>query len=416
MKILFLSQYFHPEQFLNNTIASALAAAGHEVTVLTGVPNYPGGRMFEGYSNRKRTHEVWRGITIRRVLTVPRGRSRTQLILNYLVYPAAAAWRILRLGRRACGDVSFVSMPSPLLQAFAGIFAKRVWGVPTVYWVQDIWPESAIVTLRIRNRVVIAALEALCGWIYRQADVILVQSDGFHPAIARFGVPAERIRTLANCAPELFEQPLQGEVPRHIRALVPEGRRILMFAGNIGDSQDFPTLVAAAERLDPANDLLIVVVGSGRAESLARALVSERGLERRILFLGRFPESDMPSFFACADGLLVSLRDELIFALTIPSKVQAYLACGRPVLAALSGEGAAVIEHAGAGLVVPPSDPEALAEAMDRFAQLSVQELSAMGEAGRTHYKAHFSLAAAVERLEETLAEAASKRCGQPSR
>lgn len=416
MKILFLSQYFHPEQFLNNTIARALAAAGHDVTVLTGVPNYPGGRMFEGYSNRKRTREVWQGITIRRVLTVPRGQARAQLLLNYLVYPAAAAWRIVRLGRRACGNVSFVSMPSPLLQALAGIFAKRLWGVPTVYWVQDIWPESAIVTLKIRNRLVIAALEALCGWIYRQADVILVQSDGFHRAIARFGVPAERLKTLPNCAPELFERPLQGEVPGHIRALVPQGRRILMFAGNIGDSQDFPTIVAAAERLDPANDLLIVVVGSGRAEGRARALVKERGLEDRILFLGRFPESDMPAFFACADGLLVSLRDEPIFALTIPSKVQAYLACSRPVLAALSGEGAAVIKRAGAGLVVPPSDPEALAEAMDRFARLSVEELSEMGAAGRRHYQAHFSLAAVTDRLEETLAGAASKMCRQPSR
>lgn len=416
MKILFLSQYFHPEQFLNNTIARALARAGHAVSALTGVPNYPSGRMFEGFSNRKRTREIWHGVSITRVLTIPRGRSRFQLLLNYLLYPAAAAWRILRLGRDRCGDVSFVSMPSPLLQAIAGIAAKRLWGVPTVYWVQDIWPESAIVTLKIRNRAVVAALEALCGWIYRQADLVLVQSDGFHPAIARFGVPAERIKTLSNCAPETFDSPHTGEVPDHIRELVPKGRTILMFAGNIGDSQDFETIIAAAEKLHPDNNLLLVIVGSGRAEGRARSMVAERSLEKRVLFMGRYPESDMPGFFACADGLLVSLRDEPIFALTIPSKVQAYLASGRPVLASLAGEGAAVIERAGAGLVVSPSDPAALAAAMARFTQLTRAERARMGESGRAYYGAHFSLEAVTARLQEFLLQAAAKRRIHPLR
>jgi colanic acid biosynthesis glycosyl transferase WcaI len=410
VKILFLSQYFFPEQFLNNTIARSLVDAGHKVTAVTCVPNYPAGRMFDGYSNRRRTRENWHGVDIHRVLTVPRGKSRVELLLNYLVYPVAAAWRILRLGRAGCGDVSFVSMPSPLLQALAGIFAKKVWRVPAVYWVQDIWPESAIITLKIRNRMVIAALEAICGWIYRQADLILVQSDGFHGAIARCGVHSGRIATLPNCAPELFESAVDPVVPDRIRQLIPTGRRILMFAGNIGDSQDFETIVAAAERLDERTDLAIVVVGSGRGEARARALVAERGLADRIVFLGRFPESDMPAFLACADAALVSLRDEAIFALTIPSKVQAYLACGRPVLASLSGEGASVIARAKAGLVVAPSDPESLSEAMTRLSQLTDDQLSAMGEAGRRYYRKCFSLNAVIGRLEDFLQMAVDQR------
>lgn len=414
MKILFLSQYFHPEQFLNSHIARALVRSGHDVSVLTGVPNYPAGRMFEGYSNRKRTRETWHGVEIRRVFTVARGTSRIKLLANYLVYPLAAAWRILRMGRRACGDVSFVSMPSPLLQAFAGIFAKKVWGIPTVYWVQDIWPESAIITLGIRNRLLVMVLEAICGWIYRQADLILVQSDGFHAAIARFGVPASRIATLPNCAPEIFEGATPGPVPDRLRALLPEGRKILMFAGNIGDSQDFETIIEAAAGLRADDDLFIAVIGSGRGEARARKLVADKGLSDRIGFLGRFPESDMPAFFSLADGMLVSLRDEPIFALTIPSKVQAYLAYGKPVLASLSGEGAAVVEDAGAGLVVPPSSPASLTAAMERFMSLTETEMSAMGSAGRTHYLERYSLAAVTARLEHMLAQVV-ERARHPS-
>lgn len=399
MKILYLSQYFFPEQFLNNAVARALVEGGHDVTVVCCVPNYPSGRMFDGYSNRSRTREKWHGIDVWRVLTVPRGKSSIQLLLNYLVYPVAAAWRILWLGRERRGDVSFVSMPSPLLQALAGIFAKRLWGIPTVYWVQDIWPESAIITLGIRNRFLVRALEAICGWIYRQADLILVQSDGFHDAIARFGVNRSRIATLPNCAPALFETSGDPEIPEHIRTLIPADRRVLMFAGNIGDSQDFETIIAAARLLPSQSDLLIAVVGSGRAEARVRRMAADEGVADRFLFLGRHPENDMPAFFACADAMLVSLRDEPIFELTIPSKVQAYLAAARPILASLSGEAAATVRLSGAGIVAPPSSPQELRRAMIEISAKPASELRDMGQAGRIFYDRHFSLAAVSSTL-----------------
>lgn len=411
MDILFLSQYFFPEQFLNNHVARELVARGHRVNVVTCVPNYPAGSFFDGYSNRKRTLENWNGVEIFRVPTVARGASALQLIANYLVYPVAASWRILRMGRRR-GDISFVSMPSPLLQALAGIFAKKVWKIPTIFWVQDIWPDSAIITIGIRNRVAIRALNALCGWIYRQADLVMVQSDGFHGRIAGFGVLADRIMTLPNFAPATFQPVAADAAPASVRAMIPTGRRVLMFAGNIGESQDFDTIIAAAKLLPADTPLLLAVVGSGRDEDRVRAKVAAENLSDRFLFLGRHAEADMPHFFACADAMLVSLRDEPIFALTIPSKVQAYMACGKPMLASLAGEAPGIIDKSGAGKCVPPGSPAALAALFEQFVAMPQSELDAMGRNARAVYEAMFSLEAVVSRLEEQLVATLRKTAG----
>lgn len=398
LDILYLSQYFYPEQFLNNHIVRALAQRGHRVDVVCCVPNYPAGRFFDGYSNLKRKEEEWNGAQVHRVLTIPRGNSPVQLVLNYLVYPLAASWRLARL-RPQPGAISFVSMPSPLFQAFAGIFAKRLWRIPTVFWVQDIWPDSAIITLHIRNRLTIRFLNALCSWIYRQGDLIMVQSDGFHRKIADFGVDPARIVTLPNAAPELFRPYTPGEIPQEIREQVPADRRTLMFAGNLGESQDFDTIIAAAKLLPDECDLAIVVIGSGRDEVRIREKVRQSDLQDRFVFLGRHPEDAMPSFFACADALLVSLRDEPIFALTVPSKVQAYLACGKPILASLRGEGAAIVESAQAGLVVPPSNPGELSRAMMQVASMPSTELAMMGARAERVYRECFSLDTVVDTL-----------------
>lgn len=398
LNILFLSQYFHPEQFLNNHVAKELAAKGHQVDVVCCVPNYPTGSFFDGYSNKVKREERWEGVSVHRVFTVPRGKSAVQLLANFLIYPIAASFRLARL-RNSRADVSFVSMPSPLFQALAGMFAKRMWGIPTVYWVQDIWPDSAIITLGIKNRFVIMALNAICGALYRAADLVMVQSDGFHAKIMEFGVPAEKIVTLPNCAPAAFV-PLERErVPNRIRSLIPDGRRTLMFAGNIGESQDFDTIIEAASLLPAQAEIQIVIVGSGRDEARVRHEVTRRGLEGRFIFLGRHPESDMPAFFACADMMLVSLRDEPIFALTVPSKVQAYMACGKPILASLRGEGAAIVQKLGIGIAVPPSDAEALRDAILRVQCLPDHELSEMGSTAKHAYDRSFSLEAITASL-----------------
>ena len=408
LKILFLSQYFYPEQFLNNSVATDLVRSGHIVNVVCCVPNYPAGRFFDGFSNSQRRSENWNGIEIHRVLTIPRGKSAVQLLANYLTYPLAAAWKIVNLGRDR-GDVSFVSMPSPLFQAFAGIFAKKVFGIPTVYWIQDIWPDSALLTLNIKNKALTRILEWLCGWIYRQADFLLVQSDGFIDTISKYGVDPGRIATLPNTAPPHFRPVEKADVRPDISRLLPSDRSIIMFAGNIGESQDFDTVIDAAMLLPPESNVLIVVVGSGRDEERVRHRISTMGLDKRFLFVGRHPEEDMPQFFSFADAMLVTLKSFPIFALTVPSKVQAYMACSKPIIASLNGEGARLIEQAGAGFTVPASNADALSRLFVQIEEIDQSELQAIGKAGHRYFQTEFSPSILLNNLLTFLNRAADK-------
>ncbi|MGE7368953.1 glycosyltransferase family 4 protein [Neorhizobium sp. NPDC001467] len=412
MRILLISQYFFPEQFSNNAIAKELVRRGHEVDAVTCVPNYPAGKFFDGYSNRSKRNERWNDVNIHRAFTVARGKRSLSLIANYLTFPVAASWTMIRR-LKTKPAVSFVSMPSPLLQALAGIFLKKWRGVPCVYWVQDIWPESAVYTLGIRNRFVIAVLNAVCGWIYRQADLVLVQSNGFPPMIERFGVSRSRIRVFPNTAPDTYRPVSPTAAPEQAQLIRLAGFR-LMFAGNIGESQDFDNLVEAVDLLDDATDLLVVIIGSGRDEERVKRKIAERGLQKRFQFLGRHPEETMPLFFAHADALLVSLKDTPIFSLTVPYKVQCYMACGKPIIAALNGEGAKIITESGAGLVAKASDPETLAANIRTMMQEPKDRVALMGARGRQYFDEHFAADKVYDKLELWLKEAAGKGDGMP--
>lgn len=406
MRIALISQYFYPEHFSNNAIAQELTRRGHQVHAIPCVPNYPAGRFFEGYSNKSRREEDWQGIRISRAYTVPRGNNALSLIVNYVTYPIAASWTMfLRLKPKV--DVSFVSMPSPLLQAFAGILLRWRTGTPCVYWVQDIWPESATYTLGIHNRFVVGLLNALCGWLYRQADIVLVQSAAFHDMIARFGVPSERIKVLPNTAPDSY-RPLTPEQAPEYTGLVPQDGFRLMFAGNIGESQDFDTLIAAAALLRDRKNLHWVIAGSGRDEERVKRLVSENGLGERFHFLGRYPEEEMPKLFAHADAMLVSLRDIPIFALTVPYKTQCYMACGKPIIASINGEGARIVGESGAGVAVPAGRPRALADAIADLMDAGPELLASQAASARRYFEGNYAAAKVYSDLEDSLRQAAT--------
>lgn len=404
MNILFISQYFFPEQFSNNEIADNISKRGHEVSVYTAVPNYPSGNFFEGYSNRSKRSEQWREIFVHRVWTVPRGKSALSLLANYVTFPIAASIKVLFTKARP--DVVFVSQLSPIFMVLPAILQKWKTGCGLVYWVQDIWPESATYTFGLRNRLVVGLLNAICGWLYRRADIVMVQSEAFHAMITRFGVPPERIRFLPNTAPDSY-RPLTPEQAPDRAALVPQDGFRLMFAGNIGESQDFDTLIAAAALLRERKDLHWVIIGSGRDEERVRSLVAERGLEECFHFLGRHPEGMMPEFFAHADAMLVSLKDIPIFSLTVPYKVQCYLACGKPIVASLSGEGARIVNESGAGIAVAAAQPSALADAIVTMMDATLSQRQAYAASARRYFEEHYAAGKAYAILEKTLEQAA---------
>lgn len=409
MKITFISQYFYPEPFSNNEIAQALTERGHELDVFCCVPNYPSGAFTEGYGNKTRRSELWKGIRIWRVFTIARGTSALRLILNYVTFPVTAGLEMRRrLETRP--DVSFVSLLSPVFQAIVGLILRRRHGTPCVYWVQDIWPESPIIALGLRNPLIIKPLTALCGYLYRKADLILVQSAAFPQMIERFGVPAERIRVLPNTAPTSYrpmtsqEAPIQADIIAKARQKPKDF--IVMFAGNIGDSQDFDTLITAAELLKET-DIIWTIIGSGRALERSQEKVRGAGLEGVFKFLGRYPEEMMPGFFAQADAMLVSLLDTPIFSLTVPYKVQCYMACAKPIVASLSGEGARIIEQARAGIAAPPSEPRALADTILELRDLPEDERAQLGKNARDYFETNYSPDIVYGNLEAWLNEVA---------
>jgi glycosyltransferase involved in cell wall biosynthesis len=231
--------------------------------------------------------------------------------------------------------------------------------------------------------------------------------------ITRFGVPSERIRLLPNTASDLYRPLTPEQAPDH-SALVPQDGFRLMFAGNIGESQEFDTLVAAARLLRARKDLHWVIVGSGRDEERVRRLVTESDLDERFHFLGRHPEAEMPKFFAHADAMLVSLKDVPIFALTVPYKTQSYLACGKPIVASLNGEGARIVTEAGAGVAVPAGRPKELAEAIAAFMESAPEQKAAYARNARSYFEANYSAEKVYGDLERALEAAARFSCSVP--
>lgn len=414
MRLLLVSQYFWPENFGINALARALRERGVEVTVLTGKPNYPDGEVFAGHSAWGCYREDWLGVEVVRVPLFPRGRrSALRLALNYLSFVAAGMvfgpW-LLR-GKRF--DAVFVYAPSPLLQALPAVLLAGLKRAPLALWVQDLWPESLAATGFVRNRAALALVGGIVRFIYRHTDRILVPSEGFRAPIAALADDPAKIRYYPNAwVDEGSSGPAEaapGTQLGMLAAKIADGFSVV-FAGNLGTAQSLDTIVDAAERLQREGSAVrFFLIGSGSLSGWLAAEIERRGLDN-IELPGRFPASAMPALYAAAAALLVSLRDEPIFAWTIPSKVQGYLAAGRPVIAALNGEGARVVAAAGAGLACPAGDAAALADTVRRLAALNAGARSKMGDNARRYAAEHFALERLATNLRVLLDEMAAVR------
>jgi glycosyltransferase involved in cell wall biosynthesis len=298
--------------------------------------------------------------------------------------------------------------PSPVLVGLPAAVLRRLKRVPMLFWVQDLWPESLSATGAVTSPRVLGAVAKVARFIYRRCDLVLVQSRGFVDRVVGVGAEPARVRYLANWA-EAFYAPLELPPDAPERAEVPDGFRV-MFAGNIGKAQSLETVVEAAKRLRDRPDLHWVIVGDGHQRPWLEAEVKAHGLENTVHLLGPRPVRSMPRYLALGDALLVTLRKDPIFELTIPTKLQSYLACGRPVVAALDGEGARVVREAGAGPTCAAEDPAALADAVRRLYEASAEERRRLGASGRAYFEAHFERERLVTRTEELMREAVRER------
>lgn len=386
MKILFFNQYFWPESFRINDIASVLRTRGHDIEVLTGKPNYPDGRFFAGYKGLGVTIEHWRDIKIHRIPMLPRGKkSALKLAINYISFIISglifAPWVL----RNKQYDVIFVYAPSPVFQVIPASFFGWLKGIPVVLWVQDLWPQSAEATGYVKSPLLLKLLQKFVRFTYSHIDLILVQSEAFIEPVKNLSESVP-IQYYPNSVDKAFYTPSSVAAPE-IDSL--KAGFTILFAGNIGIAQSMETIVLAAEKLAAYPEIKLVLIGTGSMFDWVQKQVTGKGLTNLILE-GRYPVEVMPAVMRQASALLVTLTKQPIFELTIPSKIQAYLAAGKPIIACLNGEGANIINKAKAGITVKAEDGEGLAEAIINLYKTPKTVLEQMGVNGRDYFKKHF--------------------------
>jgi len=403
MKLLIISQYFWPENFRINDLATHFSDIGHEVTVLTGKPNYPEGTLHSKFKEDPKLFHRYGNVKIYRVPMTLRGKGKVSLAINYLSFFISAStigiWKI----RHQSFDAIFVFGVSPITVAIPAVVVRKLRNIPVFLWVLDLWPESLSAVGAVRSKRVLWTIGRMVSWIYKNSDHILIQSKSFLESIKKYCVDADRLGKVVyfpSWAEEVFGKKsafVQNAICRR------DDMFTVMFTGNIGEAQDFPSLLKAAELLKSNNRIRWIIVGDGRAHEWVLNEVNRKKMTDSFLLVGRFPVEAMPSFFDCADVLLVSLKANDIFARTIPGKVQSYLAYGKPIVAMIDGEARDVIEESGGGRTCGSGDYEGLAKILIELADIEPEELAKMGQRGRQFYERNFDRLELLTRLENNL-------------
>ena len=398
MKVLIWTQYFWPENFHINEVARNLHVQGVEVTVLTGKPNYPEGKIFDGYKAAGIQKDEYSGFDVIRIPLMQRGKNSGKgLALNYLSFIISGylfAPYALR-GRKF--DVVFVYAPSPLLQALPAIYMAWLKRAPLVLWVQDIWPDALVNTGFIKSDWILRIVGLGVRYIYRFSDAILIQSEAFRPSVEKWTSKRDNIWYFPNSAEDMtVELSTESQCARVANA-VAQGFSVV-FAGNIGTAQSCETIIAAAKMLQGVENIKFYLIGNGSmADTIAKSIEAE-GLDN-VVMTGQVPAEAMSLIYASASVLLLTLRDESALSVTIPSKLQSYLAAGKPIIASCNGEPAKVVNNANGGIACPAGDANALAEAVLKLYKMPTEERARIGKNGQEYFETHYRLQNRVKEL-----------------
>lgn len=392
-KILVICQYYKPEPFRISDICEEMVRRGHEVQVVTGYPNYPEGILYEGYGKNKHIDEVINGVKVHRCYTVPRQKGSIKRLMNYYSYVVSSTKHVISKECVASDgksfDIVFCNQLSPVMMAIAAIAYKKKYKIPVVMYCLDLWPESLIAGGITRKSIVYKYFHYVSKKIYRQMDKILITSRMFSGYLEeQFGIPDEKIEYLPQYAEGIFE-----EIP----ARKEDGKFNFMFAGNIGSIQSVETVIKTAEILKEY-PVIFHIVGSGsdleRLQEIGKKM-------KNVVFYGRRPIEEMPEFYAKADAMLVTLAADPILSLTLPGKVQSYMAVGKPIIGAIDGEARFVIEDAKCGFCGKSENAEELAENIKKF--IKADNKIEMGRNARRYYKENFEEKLFMDKLESKL-------------
>ena len=402
MKILFFSQYFWPENLPVNFVAKTLIETGFEVDIITGKPNYPKGNFFEGYKGFGFVKEDLNSIKIFRVPIFSRGQgSLFRLGLNYFSYILSSCFFSLFLLRGRRHDCIFIYGTSPIFQAIPAILLSKIRKIPVILWVQDLWPHSFYLATGGRFKMLNKIVELLTRLSYKGADLILVQSESFVGEISKYSNEV-KILYLPNTVDKVFEEKIKSSTV-NIDSL--QTGFTVVFAGNLGFAQNLDVIINAAESLIPYSDIKVILIGDGSQRNYVLQQKRIRSLDN--LFIeGSYPLENMPEILSQASCLLISLIDDSILSLTVPNKLQAYLASGKPIIGCIGGEAAKIIELSKSGFTCDPSKSDALFLTILKLYNLSEAERKKMGRNAAKYYKDNFSsdifaikLSEAIKRL-----------------
>ncbi len=397
-QILIISQYFYPEQFRVNDIALELYKRGYKVTVLTGIPNYPQGKFFKGYGLFKNRKENWNGINIIRIPLIARGKTSFGIILNYFSFVISGFfWKCFT---KISADCVFNFEVSPMTQALIGVWYSKKHKIPNYLYVQDLWPENVEIVTGIHNKVIIGSISKMVNYIYKNCNKIFATSPSFVKAIQK--------RTMGDESKVIYwPQYAEGfYVPTETKSsLISQDVSLnITFAGNIGTAQGLEILPKAARLLKERNiKVRFNIVGDGRNKDNLLLHIKENEVEEYFNLIGWQPATDIPEILAASDAAFLSFANNSLFAMTIPAKLQTYMACGIPIIASVCGETERIIKEAECGFVSKIGESDELAEVIVKFLNLSDNERKKMKENAINYYNYNFNKSELYIQLEEEI-------------
>lgn len=401
-KILVVTQHFWPENFRINDIVEGFLQDGIAVDVLCGLPNYPKGEWFPGYSAAGPFEEEWHGARLYRCKEVPRrGNTSVNIFLNYVSWPWYAAHALHRLPGGY--DAVFCFNTSPVLMCWPAIRYAKKHHIPFTNYVLDIWPENLYSVLNVKNKALRAIAQGVSDALYKKADRLIAMSEPLQQRLCqRTGMPPQKIAVIPQYCEDFYA------VPQPDAALQAQfgGRFNLVFTGTFTPAQSLETVITAVQdaRSRGADMLHLLLVGDGMSRAALKAKVKELHAEDAVTFYGSVPATDIPKFTALADALIVCLSDSQDLGLTVPAKVASYMAAGKPVLASMDGAGNAAVAAAG-GLSSPACDAAALADNLLALTRMDAAQRAAMGQSAKEYYLAHYRRSELLRKLEHFILE-----------
>lgn len=400
MKTLIVTQYFWPEEFRINDICEGLAEKNHEVEVLTGLPNYPHGKLFDGYSFFSRGPKEYKNIKINRCYLVERGQnSSIKLALNYISFVVTSMFHLPKLMTKKFDNI-FVFQVSPITTAIPAIVLSKIKKIPACIYVQDLWPETFYSIVNINNKHIRRIFKKICIKIYNSFDQIAIASQGYREILVDSGIDENKIVYLPQWAEDLYSD---NTYKNNIDLKIEKDDFVITFAGNIGKAQSVDTIIEAANLAKHNQNIKWVILGDGSEFENIKKLVDKYELAGTVKLLGRKPSTDMPKYFLNSDALIVTLKNTDILKITLPAKVQSYMASGKPIIGAISGAGMKTIYEAKCGLASEAEDFIGLYSKVLELYNMDKEERNKLGKNGKIYFNENFERDMLLNKLERYL-------------